>query len=307
MQNNVSNNRLNLRFLAKCILFVFLFLLTDFGVSQFLTSGLYKYYGLLEPAEILLVGHSHTMLGLDEYSMEAQLKCNVAKYAIEGANAKDRLAMIRHFLHKNGDSVKLITYDVDPLFLTGLGIAVKSYSLFYPFLGDSYIEEYIKNEEQNKSEFFINKWFRTTRFNDLNLNGSLRGHLGFYSNIKIGSVDTAILKKRISNNDFVKISFDNDLKSAFEETLEFVSSQNIKMALLLLPTIDILNDVEYEKYQKAINLLEEYDNKYENIFLFNYNEDLSHEYDLFYDSVHLNSKGKKIVTDRVVSDIKKIL
>jgi hypothetical protein len=292
---------------VKCIVFVILFLLVDYSLSLLLTSGLKKYYGLNKPAKILLIGHSHTMLGLNKNLMEEELHCNVAKYAVEGANVRDRLAMIKHFLHINGDSVKIITYDVDPTFLTGSGISKNSYTLFYPFMDDPYIEEYIRKEKPKKIDFLIKKYLRTSRFDDLNLNGALRGHLGFYSNVKVGTIDTLAFKKRIANNDFVRITFDKDLKTDFEETLKYLSNKNIKIVLLFLPTLDILNKAEPEKYNKALTLLYEYSKKYQNVYFFNYNNEYSKKSELFYDSVHLNPKGNRIITERVIEDLRKIL
>jgi hypothetical protein len=291
-------------YFVKYLLFVLLFFIVDFSISYFLANGLNKYYGLNTASKILCIGHSHTMLGLDKNMIEDKMHCKVAKYAIEGANVRDRFSMIKHFLYQNGDSVKLITYDVDPTFLTGNGISRNSYTLFYPFMDDPYIEEYIQSEKKSKFEFLLRKWIRTTRFNDLNINGSLRGQMGFFSNIKIGVIDTLALKRRIAENDYIKITFDESLQLKFEETLEYVSNKNIKLVLLLLPTIDILNNVDPENYNKAVSILEGYSHKYKNVYFFNYNDDLSHQHDLFYDSVHLNPKGSKVVTERLIEDLR---
>ena len=296
-----------IRTLSKYLLFILLFFLVDYGISFFLTDGLNKYYGLNSPAEVLLIGHSHTMLGLDKYKLEEGLHCNVAKYAIEGANVQDRLTMIKHFLHQNGDSVKLITYDVDAFFITGKGLSLNSYKLSYPFMDDPYINEYVKGATTSNYEYYIKKWIRTSRFTDLNLNGSLRGHLGFYSNIKIGVIDTVAYKNRIADNDYLKITFDKDLQDEFEEMLELVSSKNIKLVLLGIPTIGILNRTDPENYNKAMAMLEDYSKKYKNVYFINYNDEFENDYDLFYDPVHLNPKGNKAVTEKLIGDIKGLL
>ncbi|MCU0473450.1 MAG: SGNH/GDSL hydrolase family protein [Bacteroidales bacterium] len=296
-----------LTFAVRYIIFLFIFLLIDFCISEFLSSGLIKYYGLDKPSKVLLIGHSHTMLGLDKTLIEEEMHCNVSKYAMEGANVADRLAMIKHFLHQNGDSVKIITYDVDATFLTGMGLSINSYKLFYPFMDDPYIREYVKSEAKPEYDYYIKKWIRTSRFTDLNLNGSLRGHMRFYTNIKIGSIDTVAYKQRIAENDFVKITFDRNLQEEFEETLQLISERNVKMFLVLIPTIGILNRADPEKYSEAIKMIENYSKKYPNIYFINYNDEFEDQYDLFYDEIHLNPKGNKTITDKLVEDIKRIL
>lgn len=300
-----DNNHI-LKYIGKFSLFILLFFTVDFCISFFLADGLKKYYGLNTPSEILMVGHSHTMLGLDKYKIEESIHCKVAKYAIEGANVQDRLTMIKHFLHQNGDSVKIITYDVDAFFITGEGLSKNSYKLFYPFMDDPYIDEYLRMETKSCYEYLIKKWIRTSRFTDLNLNGSLRGHFGFYSNLKFGVIDTLAYKKKIYDNDFVKITFDKSLQQKFEEVLKLVSEKNIKLVLLVIPTIDILNRTEPEKYNKAISLLQEYSKKYKNVYFLNYNDELAKRHDLFFDPVHLNQKGNKVVSERLIKDLKKI-
>lgn len=300
-----DNNHI-LKYIGKFSLFILLFFTVDFCISFFLADGLKKYYGLNTPSEILMVGHSHTMLGLDKYKIEESIHCKVAKYAIEGANVQDRFTMIKHFLHQNGDSVKIIIYDVDAFFITGEGLSKNSYKLFFPFMDDLYIDEYLRMETKSCYEYLIKKWIRTSRFTDLNLNGSLRGHLGFYSNLKYGVIDTLEYKKRIDKNDFRKITFDKQLQEKFEEILKLVSGKNIKLVLLLIPTIDILNRTEPEKYDKAIGLLREYSQKYKNVYFLNYNYELAKEHDLFYDAVHLNQKGNREVTARLINELKEI-
>lgn len=292
--------------LLKYLLFVFLFFSVDSAISFFLTTGLNKYYGLNTPSKVLLIGHSHTMLGLDKLRMEEALKCHVAKYAIEGANIQDRLTMIKHFLYQNGDSVRLITFDVDAFFITGEGLSENSYKLFYPFMADPYIDEYLREETSQNFEYQIKKRIKTSRFTDLNLNGSLRGHLGFYSNIKVGIIDTVVYKERISENDFLKITFDKDLQDQFEEMLDLVTNRNIKLVLLQIPTIGILNRAEPEKYSRAIQMLENYAMLHKNVYYINYNIEFENNYELFYDPVHLNPRGNKLITERLIHDINQL-
>lgn len=307
MGRHIRKHDLLIKRLGKISLFIFILFIVDLSLSYFLKTGLEEYYGINKPSEILMVGHSHTMLGLNKDRFEARLNCSVAKYAIEGANVQDRLIMIKHFLNQNGSSVKILTYDVDAFFLTSEGLSKNSYKLFYPFIEDKYISEYLKTETRNNFDFKLKKIIKTSRFSDLSLIGALRGYLGLYSNLKIGKIDTLNYQNRIKNGEFVKIAFDKGLKANFEETLEYVQNKDIILILILIPTIDILNKTEPEKYQKAVNLLEEYSIKYKNVFFFNYNSEYADQHDLFYDQVHLNPSGNKIITERLIKDIEEIV
>ena len=47
-----------------------LFLAGDFSVFHSLKTGMNTYYGFNKGAEILLVGHSHTVVGLEAQTLE---------------------------------------------------------------------------------------------------------------------------------------------------------------------------------------------------------------------------------------------
>jgi len=290
---------------VKFFIFMALLFVTDRAVSYFILEGLYKYYGFDKPAEILMIGHSHTMLGIDEVLMETELQTTVAKYAREGANNLDRLLMLKHFLNTNGEGVKLVTYDVDANFLTSEGLSENSYRLFFPFLDDSpEIREYIKNESDSKLDYLSKLFIKTARYNDLNLKASFRGHLQNFTNIKYGVLDTVTLKQQVANGEFRKITFNEEAKKQFEETLNLLAEKNIPTFLILIPTNQIINDAEPEKYQQAIQLLRNYEKQYTNVHFFDYNVLFAKRHELFYDPIHLNPQGQKEVTEKLIEDIK---
>ena len=296
----------------KFVLFIALFFIIDYAISAFLTTGLKKYYGLDKPAELALVGHSHTMLGLDKQAMEEALNIRIGKYAIEGANVMDRFTMIKHFVNSNGESLKAVTYDVDAWFITVEGLSLNSYVLFYPFLDDKDINEHVKKgaiESGDKvalTGYYVKKFIRTARFIDLNLNGSMRGWLGFYSNLKMGSLDVEAYKQRIAADDFQHTGFDEGYRKVFEEMLDYTAEHNIKLILLGIPTVGPLNRAEPEKYSQAMAMLQSYADRYDNVYFFDYNPEFEDQYDIFYDPVHLNPKGNELITKKVVEDLKQL-
>jgi hypothetical protein len=89
------------RFLTRLALFVVVAFVFDRGIAGVLLQGLERYYGLNAPAEILLIGHSHTMLGVDHQLLAEELGAPVAKYARQGATLAERQVMIRQYLDRH--------------------------------------------------------------------------------------------------------------------------------------------------------------------------------------------------------------
>ena len=111
-------------FAFKLIVFLLILFVADRLAAMVLLDGVEKYFGLDQPAPVLLVGHSHTVLGIDKEGLEEKLGVRVAKYARQGANLRDRLAMIRQYVHKFPDSVHTIVYDVDAHLFTPKGLSL---------------------------------------------------------------------------------------------------------------------------------------------------------------------------------------
>jgi len=298
----------NKKIILKFIIFFTLLFIADRSISYFILEGLYKYYGFNKSAEILLIGHSHTMLGIDEVLMERELNVNVAKYAREGANNLDRLLMLKHFLEKNGSAIKIVTYDVDAYFVTSEGLSQNSYRLFFPFMDDNInIHKYIRQECKSITDYYSKLIFKTTRYNDLNLKASFRGHLQNFTNIKSGVLDTIDLKRQIKKGEYRRISFNKEAIKQFEQTLQILHSKNITTLLILIPTDQIMNNAEPEKYRQAIEMLKNYEAKYPNIHFLEYNSIFAHRHELFNDPIHLNHRGQQEVTEKLIEDIKKYL
>lgn len=295
-----------LTLLLKLAIFLVLFVAFDWAASNCLTRGLERTFGFDTPAKVLCVGHSHTALGIDKVALEKQLAVPIAKYARAGANAADRFVMIKHYLERQPESVEVIVYDVDAYTFTGKGLSLNSYTLFYPFMDSSSVDSYVR---QNATflDYCLRKYVKLTRFDEQTLNFSIRGWFRIYKNLKRGTVDIERIEKEIENSNFRRISFDKECIDFFEETIKYLRDQHIYLVLLYIPTVDIYNQAEPKKYRKAIRLLEAYAAKDKGITFLNYNSALSHRHELFYDPIHLNPEGQRIVTERLADDIKSIL
>jgi len=294
------------KFLVKAGIFLAIFLLSDQIAGGFLRTGLERYFGLDIPARILCIGHSQTVLAIDKTELERELHTPVAKYARQGADASDRLAMIRHYLTSHPDSVKVIVFDVDAHTFTGKGLSANSYRLFYPFMDIPVMRAYVKKNSTSQGEYWLRRYLKLPRFSEVTLSLSIRGWLGKWTNLKYTQIDIDRAKKQLQQGNFRKISFDPGPSRLFEEIIRLVRSHNIHLVLAYIPTIDLLNNAEPQNYQKAIRIFEEYASKDSGITFLNYNNELSQRYDLFYDPIHLNTSGQNIFTKYLAKDLEKI-
>ena len=292
--------------LARVVVLLLLFTSVDRMAAGFLVRGLKRSYGLDVPSQVLCIGHSHTALGIDRIALEQQLGVPVSKYARNGANIADRLSMIKHYLEEQPTSVKVVVYDVDAHTFTGKGLSLNSYTLFYPFMDSPSVDAYVR-QHACYSEYWLRRVLQLPRFDLETCNASLRGWLGVSTNLKRGKVDSDRLKKEIATGAIRRISFDEESLASFEETLRFVSGKGIYIVLLYIPTIDLYNEAEPEQFERAVQLLQYYSTIYDGIAFLNYNPVFSHRHELFYDCMHLNPQGQKLVTEKLAHDLKSIL
>ena len=79
------------------------------------------------------------------------------------------------------------------------------------------------------------------------------------------------------------------------------------MILLYVPTLDLYNAVEPVKFAGAIRRFESYAAADSGITFLNYNLELAGRHELFYDPIHMNPEGQRVVTDRLATDLAAIL
>lgn len=294
------------RFLSKLLLSLLLVAAVDRSAGAILKFGLDRYFGVDDSAEILLVGHSHTMLGIDARLLMQTLGIPVAKYAVNGANVFDRLAMLRHFLSENPDRIKLIVYDVDDRAFTGEGMSSNSYRLFYPYIDNSEMQRYLRENAGTYEEFFCRKHLWSLRFNTIDLNLALRGLMGMHDNFKAGRIDVENLQADIQGGRQVGIGFDRDYLAAFEETVRFVRSKNINLVFCYVPTIDLLSRMDPPGHNKVVDIFRNYEKKDSGVRYLDFQDKFSSRYELFADGVHLNREGKKQFTAELASQLREI-
>lgn len=307
LMKDICNQKQYVRvFIVKVLVFIFLFMIFDRLSAEFLEKGLDRYFGFNQPSEILCLGNSRTALGIDKSLLEKNLNVPVAKYARNGANISDRFAMLKQYIERQPSGVKILIYDVDAHIFTGEGLSLNSYTLFYPFMDSPSIDTYV-HQYASFCDYSIRHVLKLRRFDLETCNLALRGWLGRYDNLKSGTVDIERLKKQIVDGQIRHITFEDENITCFEKTVQFALEKGMNVILFYIPTVDLYNQAEPEKYMHTIDLLKQYASSNDKITFLDYSTHFCHRYDLFYDSIHLNPKGQKLVTEKLAQDIKQFL
>jgi hypothetical protein len=295
MVKKKTNNNYIKEYLKKGLLFLLLLIILDNSVNYFLLNGLYKYYGLYNENKIALVGHSHLMLGIDKVKMEKELHVNISKYTREGVNIVERDLMIDQLL-KSNKQLKLLVYAVDAWMFTGEGLSENSYKQFYPFMGEETINNYVY-ENATLGDFWQHNLIKTSRYNEGLVSGSFRGYLKSWDNLKVGVVDTIALNADIKKGDFRRIVSTSENRKIFENTIRKIAKKNIDIILFYVPTTARYNNAEIEKFKFEIAYFKSIETTFDNVKFINYNDLYSANAGLFYDRIHLNPEGQKLVTN----------
>ncbi len=287
--------------LIKAVLVVSLILVLDNLVFIALKKGMDNYYGMDKDAEVLCVGHSHTVLGIDAEKLEEELRVPVAKYATAGANTLDRYWMVRQFVEEH-PTVKFVTYDVDPRMFDSEGLSSASYTLFLPYIENEAIRRYLKSET-TWQEYFSSMLVKTSRFRDQTINIALRGLLGKVENKKSTQVRIEDYSSYLEYEKQRKIRINPESVDIFWETVTYLTDRGIMVYLVFLPVTDLLNSADPENQERVVQIFRDMEVENEHVRFLDYNRDFSHRYDLFYDLRHLNGAGNEIMTDLLVAQL----
>lgn len=289
----------------KLTIVLTLFFLGDAVIYGFLKHGMDHYYGMDKQAQILSVGHSHSVLGIDAERIEKELRVPVAKYAMAGANTLDRCWMIRQFVEEH-PSVQLVIYDVDPRLFDSKGLSSASYTLFLPYINNPVISKYLE-KQATWQEYFVCLLVKSARFRDQTINIALRGLLGKIENKKDSRIRVEQFNNYLEREKRRKIKvYPGSIKS-FKDSIEYLSEKGITVLLTFIPVIDLLNNIDPINQERAVGLFKKIARNNNNVFFLDYNKHYQHQYDLFYNLRHLNRKGNELVTAELIKDVKAIL
>ena len=292
-------------FASRIIIFLLLFSGLDFAASKFMLKGLNKFYGFDKKPEILINGSSMSLSGFHKTAIESQVNQKVAIYAKEGVGIEDRYAMLQQFFLDHQGSVKTVIYEVNPLLFSDKLTAANVYTIFYPYMDNKAIDEYIHNRA-GSLEYYAHKYCRASRFDVLTINFALKGYMNNYDNLKTNAInpETAYFSKEEHGKKMV--DFNKEKMAVFEKTMKLLQDNNTKVVMVMMPiyyqkraTFDSASFSQLDLFYKG------YAESNRNMYYLDLNtNDLTHNASIFSDVLHLNREGQKKVTESVVNFLK---
>ena len=221
---------------------------------------------------------------------------------MNGTSIPDRLVMIRHYIETTGHKPKAILYDIGPRSFSS-GLAVNSHALFYPFINESpTVANYVRSNATSR-DYYLKLCVPLSRYDDSRLGAVIRGYRHDWKNRSVKQLNIEHLKRQIIIGSFWKVQLNPDTQAVFEETLDFLETQDIRLILLYLPNVDLLNNAEPEKSAEALNYIKEAASHHSNVTFIDANSPFESRYELFIDPLHLNPQGQQEVTTFLANKI----
>ena len=234
--------------LYKILIAIAVFFFLDFAISSLLKEGLNKGFGLRQESEILIVGHSHMMMGVDRDKLEKGLKCKISKYTRTGVSLPERYLMTQQYLNsKYSKKLKAALIGVDAFTFSEGNISKNCYTLFYPFYEDKNVNDYLKRHAK-PTEYWQHKIIRLSRYSDDLINSSVRGWMHDDKNYKTNQINMDEFEKQRSKWKS-NISFNKELMSKLNELIHMLTKRGIKVYLVNTPTLDTINHTQPENYK----------------------------------------------------------
>lgn len=290
------------RRLLQVLFFLLLLFVLDRSTAALLRVGLQRYFGLGMPADVLLVGHSHMMQGVDAVRLQAGLHRPVAKYCREGVSVDDRRAMVEHFLHVHPNGKPdWVVLAVDP-FMPGADVLGRnSYKLFYPFMDDPAMREHVRRQS-SRADFLLHLLVHSSRYDDEMVNRALHGLLDLHRNHRTGIIPDELMTRGV----YVTVPTPQPMQ-ALRDTVRSLTSRGVRVLLLNLPVYRCFRDSSPESFDANNALFADLAHSEPGVYYLDYNPLYAHRRELFYDLIHLNVHGQQIITDRLVRDLTELM
>ena len=268
-------------------------------------KGLNKFYGFDSNPQVLINGSSMVLAGFNKSELEKNINKKISLYAKEGVGVEDRFAMLEHFFSEHTNTVKTVIYEVNPLLFSNKLTAANVYSIFYPFMDNNAIDQYIF-KRADKLDYLTHKYCRASRFDAITINFVLKGYMNNYDNFKTVSLNPETTYFTKDQQFKIKIEFNQNKISVFEKSINLLKKNNVKIIIVMMPiyyqkqaTFDSLT------YNQLVSYFKSFSASNNNINYFDLNTDeLSNNALFFSDLVHLNREGQKKVTEMVTKHLK---
>jgi len=288
-----------MRNIYKIIITIGAFFAIDYMCGEFFLKGLNKNFGLNQESEIFIVGHSHMMMGVDRTELERATGAKVSKYTRTGVSLPERYLMTGQYLRSGySDKLKAAIIGVDCFTFSEGGISDNCYTLFYPFYEDKGVNEYLKNNA-TFLEYWQHSIFHLSRYSDDLINSSIRGWRDDDRNYKTSTINLDDFERQKSKWKS-KISFKKELQDLLDKMINELTEKHIKVYLVNTPTLDAINHAYPDNYARMMTYYRKLAEENENVEFIDFSKYES-DYSIFFDPLHLNVKGQKLVTDSLAT------
>ena len=143
-----------------------------------------------------------------------------------------------------------LIYDVDTRLFDSEGLSSASYSLFFPFIKNLEMREYLKSQASSE-EFFVSQYIKTARFRDQTLNISLRGLLNKIESKKTTKINLNNYKQSLEGESKNRVKINSYSIDYLNKTIEYLLSKEKRIILVNLPVIDLLNKIDVGNKKKS--------------------------------------------------------
>lgn len=287
----------------KISIFFLIILILDTLLSTLLFRGLNAFTGFGLNANNLFVGHSHTVCAIDTELIEKNFSGKATKLALHGLNLSDRYALLKYYYNQTESNPELVIFDIDESVLSTPTNNLNSHTRFYPFISDIDIERYIFENGESYESIVARKYLKTLRYNNSwILIRSLKGIFGFNDDKAPNSV---ININNFKNRNKNKIEFDEKSEKIFSDIIDYLSKKNTTIILAYYPKLFLNQDDEFN-YKKLLQKISRYTEKYQNVFLLDYNRDYNDRSEIFFDPTHVNRKGQEIISLLMAKDLREL-
>lgn len=283
------------------------FFVVDRAADAVLRHGLDRYFGLNQPEAVLLVGHSHVVLGVDKVMLERRLRMPVANYARTGAQLEERILMARHYAELHPDGVRAIVFGVDNHLFTPRGLSANSYTLFYPHMDDPLVRQYIDASAASRWEVTQRQVSHLLRYDDAALNAAVRGWMGNWNNSVGGRFDPDKLAAEVAAGDYRRIAVDPAQVALFEDFLDESEEKGWPVFLTFVPTTAQWQAIEPEKAAEVDALLRRLADEHPNVTFIDLRDPWQDRAEFFIDPLHLNAEGSREVTQDLYEQLAPML
>ena len=113
-------------------------------------------------------------------------------------------------------------------------------------------------------------------------------------------MDINALNEQIANGKQRHIHFEEDLIASFEATLQLLQKRGIVVILVNTPIAQPLNEYEPREYKKIIDYFNSLADSSPLVYYWDFNPYYSEQYELFFDPIHLNATGQKVINEQLV-------